>query len=223
MRQNSPVFCPDDPQVAFPWNIEAPCLATSAQQMVSSVSPAAQFGQCLGSSKCWICSERRLTEIGRSSCVVTLFFEASVDAPSVGETSLGFLEFHWTSNKLRFCNFAHDISLRWFHCSGNSCYIIFIQIAIIFWFSHLHHHTRLLYADYERKHEGTVWFSKMLLKSCYQIKFFLRLIHSQHLSCKLPLWANYHSLIRKQKQEWSFWKKLGENCYSALASMQSGN
>ena len=52
-----------------------------------------QLPQCLVSSKYRICSETFLTEPGGSSCIPTLFFDASVDALRVCDTSLIFLFF----------------------------------------------------------------------------------------------------------------------------------
>ena len=51
-----PMPYPDDPQLALKWDIEAPYLAISEDQMESSVLSAAQFEQCLGSSKYRVCS-----------------------------------------------------------------------------------------------------------------------------------------------------------------------
>ena len=83
-----PIPYPDDPQLALKWDIEAPYLAFSEDQMESSVLSAAQFEQCLGSSKYRICAETFPTEMGHSSCIATLFFDSSVDARSVCDTSL---------------------------------------------------------------------------------------------------------------------------------------
>ena len=83
-----PMPYPDDPQLALKWDIEAPFLAISEDQMESSVLSEAQFNQCLGSSKYRICSETFPTEMGHSSCIATLFFDSSVDALSVCDTSL---------------------------------------------------------------------------------------------------------------------------------------
>ena len=83
-----PMPYPDDPQLALKWDIEAPFLAISEDQMESSVLSAAHFDQCLGSSKYRICSETFPTELGHSSCIATLFFDSSVDALSVCDTSL---------------------------------------------------------------------------------------------------------------------------------------
>ena len=83
-----PMPYPDDPQLALKWDIEAPFLAISEDQMESSVLSEAQFNQCLGSSKYRICSETFQTEMGHSSCIATLFFDSSVDALSVCDTSL---------------------------------------------------------------------------------------------------------------------------------------
>ena len=83
-----PMPYPDDPQLALKWDIEAPYLAISEDQMESSVLSEAQFEQCLGSSKYRICAETFPTEMGHSSCIATLFFDSSVDALSVCDTSL---------------------------------------------------------------------------------------------------------------------------------------
>ena len=79
---------PDDPQLALKWDFEAPIFAISEDQMESSVLSKAQFDQCLGSSKYRTCSETFPTEMRHYSCFATLFFDSSVDALSVCDTSL---------------------------------------------------------------------------------------------------------------------------------------
>ena len=78
---------PNDSQAALIWNIEAPYLAISEDQMDTSVLFSVQFEQCLGSSKYRICCETFSTEMGHSSCIATLFFDFSVHALCVCDTS----------------------------------------------------------------------------------------------------------------------------------------
>ena len=78
---------PDDPQTALTWNIKAPYLALSENKLESSVLSEEQFEHCLGSSKYRSCSEVFPTQIGHTSCIVTLYFFSPIDALAVCETT----------------------------------------------------------------------------------------------------------------------------------------
>ena len=74
---------PNDPQAVFIWNVEAPYLAISEDQLEQSVLSSVQFEHCFGSSKYRHCSETFSTDMRLSSCVVTLFVDFFFDALSV--------------------------------------------------------------------------------------------------------------------------------------------
>ena len=78
---------PDDPQTALTWNIEAPYLAVSGNNLESSVLSEEQSEHCLGSSKYRICSKSFPTQIGHPSCIATLNFFIPIDALAVCETT----------------------------------------------------------------------------------------------------------------------------------------
>ena len=83
-----PMPLPDDLQSALIWNIEAPYLALSENNLESSVLSTEQFEHCLGSSKYRICSETFSTEIGHSSCIATLYSFNTIEALAVCDTSV---------------------------------------------------------------------------------------------------------------------------------------
>ena len=82
-----PMPFPGDPQTALTWNIEAPYLALSENQLESSFLSEEEFEHCLGSSKYRICSEAFPMQIGHPSCIATLYFFSPIDALAVCETT----------------------------------------------------------------------------------------------------------------------------------------
>ena len=86
-----PMPQPDDAQVAFKWDIEGPYLAVSEDRMETAVLSEVQFEKCIGSARYRICHESIPTDLGRSSCLSTLFFFSPLEALAICDTQLFYL------------------------------------------------------------------------------------------------------------------------------------
>ena len=126
------------PQLALKWDIEAPYLTISEDQMESSVLSEAQFEQCLGSSKYRYCAETFPTEVGHSSCIATLFFDSSVDALSVCDTSLVSLPSTEQATNLGFAiwlitSATDDFLFRESHATAASSKTIICRLSYLYY------------------------------------------------------------------------------------------
>ena len=83
-----PMPYPDHPQSALTWNIEAPYLALSEDDVESSVLSSEQFEHCLCSSRYRVCSGSVPTEMGHSSCLTTLYSSTASEALAVCDITI---------------------------------------------------------------------------------------------------------------------------------------
>ena len=64
-----------DTSDALQWLTEGPYLAISEDSMESTTLTEEQFNNCLGSSKCQICTQTMATQLAQPLCLATLFLQ----------------------------------------------------------------------------------------------------------------------------------------------------
>ena len=75
-----------EPDLAIKWNLEAPYLAISEDNMETAYLTEYDLSRCIGSSRYQICLDMIATETGHGSCLATLFFKGTGEALQICDT-----------------------------------------------------------------------------------------------------------------------------------------